>query len=378
MKIGRLEMEDSDMETTTGEDTISVTEFKNEGENEDSYSDDKTFETNITEGGETVDCTMFRGKPYKGLTFEDLKDVRFDTIEEADKFYLMYSVAKGFSMRKHKLDWNRPKTYVARRELGNPDKRVRTSLGVDNDTSVGTYDVEKKVCSRTRRISRRKCPARLTVIYCPQSGAYYASAFITAHNHRLARHEHRQFLRSNQKVADHDLAQVISLRKVSVGTARAYKFLVHQAGGYEFVGFMLRDLQNRIQTHHADILMDGDAQSSSFRDYNLFGDILIFDSRYKTNIYGKPLAVFVGTNNHRATVMFGCALLVDEMEETYDWVLRVLLSSMKDKKPISVISDSDNAIRNAVDNLILGARHRLCAWHIGKNVCSHLNDDDTR
>ncbi|PRQ40065.1 putative MULE transposase domain, FHY3/FAR1 family [Rosa chinensis] len=52
----------------------------------------------------------------------------------------------------------------------------------------------------------------------------------------------------------------------------------------------------------------------SLIDYNAFGDVLIFDSTYKTKIYGRPLAVFVGCNNHRATVLFGCALLVDETE----------------------------------------------------------------
>lgn len=30
-------------------------------------------------------------------------------------------------------------------------------------------------------------------------------------------------------------------------------------------------------------------------------------------------------------------------------------------------------MRNAVTTLIPEARHRLCAWHIGKNVCSHLH-----
>ncbi|KAL6144835.1 hypothetical protein ACLB2K_055525 [Fragaria x ananassa] len=51
---------------------------------------------------------------------------------------------------------------------------------------------------------------------------------------------------------------------------------------------------------------------------------------------------------------------------------------MKKKKPISVITDGDDAMRNAVSNLIPEARHRLYAWHIGKNVCQHLKDVDTQ
>ncbi|KAL6202361.1 hypothetical protein ACLB2K_026069 [Fragaria x ananassa] len=116
----------------------------------------------------------------------------------------------------------------------------------------------------------------------------------------------------------------------------------------------------------------------SLTDYNAFGDILIFDSSEKCNIYGKPLAVFVGCNNHRATVLFGCVLLVDQTEETYNWVITCFLTSMHGKKPTSVIINSDDAIGNVVTNLIPKARHRLCAWHVGKNGCQHLEDVDTQ
>ncbi|KAK9943741.1 hypothetical protein M0R45_009339 [Rubus argutus] len=43
------------------------------------------------------------------------------------------------------------------------------------------------------------------------------------------------------------------MKGVSVKTSMAYEFLVHQTGGYPFVGFTLKDLYNKL---------DGDAQSS--------------------------------------------------------------------------------------------------------------------
>ena len=55
----------------------------------------------------------------------------------------------------------------------------------------------------------------------------------------------------------------------------------------------------------------------SFYDFTNFGDVHIFDSNYKSNIYGKPLVVFVGSNDHKATILF-CALLVDETKDTYN------------------------------------------------------------
>ncbi|KAL6208073.1 hypothetical protein ACLB2K_019025 [Fragaria x ananassa] len=39
--------------------------------------------------------------------------------------------------------------------------------------------------------------------------------------------------------------------------------------------------------------------------------------------------------------------------------------------------ESDEAMRKALDNVMSEARQRLCAWHVGKNVVSHLRDPCT-
>lgn len=35
-------------------------------------------------------------------------------------------------------------------------------------------------------------------------------------------------------------------------------------------------------------------------------------------------------------------------------------------------------MRNAILGLILDDRHRLCSWHISKNVCSNIHDVDVQ
>ncbi|KAL6130824.1 hypothetical protein ACLB2K_069203 [Fragaria x ananassa] len=86
----------------------------------------------------------------------------------------------------------------------------------------------------------------------------------------------------------------------------------------------------------------------SFVDYQCYGDVLIFDSTYKTNVYNRPLVLFVGTNNHRGSIVFGAALLSDETVETYTWLLRKFLDSMNGKMPKAVITDGDEAMRTAI------------------------------
>ncbi|CAL9020627.1 unnamed protein product [Prunus brigantina] len=90
---------------------------------------------------------------------------------------------------------------------------------------------------------------------------------------------------------------------------------------------------------------------TSLLDYIAYGDVLIFDSTYKTNMYDKPLVLFVGSNNYRSTVIFGCALLHDETFETYKWLLETFMTFMKDKKPISILMDGYEAMHKVIDDV---------------------------
>ena len=39
-------------------------------------------------------------------------------------------------------------------------------------------------------------------------------------------------------------------------------------------------------------------------DYSHFGDVVSFDTTYKTNQLSRPLAIFVGLNHHKEMVIF--------------------------------------------------------------------------
>ncbi|KAK9912106.1 hypothetical protein M0R45_035980 [Rubus argutus] len=251
-------------------------------------------QTQTTELEQPDDCLNFRGKAYKDLTFEDMNDVEFRSIDEVDQFYSFYSLVTDFSMRKNKLDKNRAGTLVLRRQL------VCSKEGVRRGTEVRQLDVEhrsrppvnefdwldgqqnndhpirrtvghkrnnrqktgQEKGTKSRRITRENCPTSLTVRLYTERGVYYVSEFVTVHNHELTIANHRQFLRSHRKVNESDVATVNSLRRVSVRTCYAYQFLVQQAGGYEFVGFTLKDLYNKLQGEKAEIMIDGDSQAS--------------------------------------------------------------------------------------------------------------------
>ena len=106
------------------------------------------------------------------------------------------------------------------------------------------------------------------------------------------------------------------------------------------------------------------ADSTARMDYAYFRDVLAFDTMYRTNAYKKPLVVLVGVNHHHPTVVFGSALLIDESVGTYEWVLETFLIAMMNRKPISVVTDGDKAMRKAIKKALPHACHRLCSWHL--------------
>ncbi|XP_072081200.1 protein FAR1-RELATED SEQUENCE 5-like [Arachis hypogaea] len=159
--------------------------------------------------------------------------------------------------------------------------------------------------------------------------------------------------------------------------------------GFETVGFEIKDIYNAIEkqrrvgaTNAEAVLkflatlrttdcgmlwkysLDGDKRlenlfwydGTSRYDYSVFGDILGFDA---------------------TTVVFGCAILSNESEENYVWLLRSFLEAMKEKQPKYVMTDRDLAMKSAVSTVFLGlkttSRCEALNMHIGKFIHNGYN-----
>ncbi|KAG8374726.1 hypothetical protein BUALT_Bualt10G0025900 [Buddleja alternifolia] len=92
------------------------------------------------------------------------------------------------------------------------------------------------------------------------------------------------------------------------------------------------------------------------KDYNVYGNVVLFDTTYRTNKNYKPLALFVGLNNHRKMVIFGAALLYDEITESFKWICEAFLRAMSRKKPKTIITDQDPAMEVMLLPMILRTR----------------------
>ena len=69
-------------------------------------------------------------------------------------------------------------------------------------------------------------------------------------------------------------------------------------------------------------------------NYAFFGNLVVFDTTYRTNKYDMICAPFVRMNHHSKNGMFGCDFLLNEKIESFVWLFKTFLKSMSGK-PVS-------------------------------------------
>ncbi|KAK2987641.1 hypothetical protein RJ640_005843 [Escallonia rubra] len=109
-------------------------------------------------------------------------------------------------------------------------------------------------------------------------------------------------------------------------------------------------------------------------DYELFGDIVTFDTTFATNKDHRPLGVFIGFNHYREQVIFGASLLYDETQASFNWVFSTFFEAHDFKKPTTLFTDQDIAMGNAISVVMPEVRHGLCTFHIMQNAIKHLGN----
>ncbi|WVZ50123.1 hypothetical protein U9M48_001410 [Paspalum notatum var. saurae] len=115
------------------------------------------------------------------------------------------------------------------------------------------------------------------------------------------------------------------------------------------------------------------SHASQQGEYADFGDAVTFDTTHKTNMYGKPLGMFVGANNHLQCTTFGFVLLGDETIETFEWVFNAFKTCMGGDGPRVMLTDQDPAMPVALGRVFPNTIHRLCLWHVQNRFRTYLN-----
>ena len=72
----------------------------------------------------------------------------------------------------------------------------------------------------------------------------------------------------------------------------------------------------------------------------------------------------MGINHHWNNILFGCAFLVNDTIELFIWLFETFFTAMGGKRSISIFTDQDQAMANAIKEVFAKSQHRLCLWHI--------------
>ncbi|XP_047320618.1 protein FAR1-RELATED SEQUENCE 3-like [Impatiens glandulifera] len=83
-------------------------------------------------------------------------------------------------------------------------------------------------------------------------------------------------------------------------------------------------------------------------DYSHFGDVICFDTTYRKNNEGRPIALFVGVNHHKQSIIFGVSLLYDEISISFEWLFDTFSKAMREKKSTTILTDQDAAMTKAL------------------------------
>ncbi|KAL5810472.1 hypothetical protein ACOSQ4_027040 [Xanthoceras sorbifolium] len=234
----------------------------------------------------------------------------FLCIQDAEEYYHKYSYLKGFNVRKDDL----------------------------------RCDKNGLITVSTMRVNNN-CQKMVWVV----------KEFVTEHSHNLTSGKHMRFLRSHRNAKEYDMSILNSLKLVGIKTCRT---MLTDFDADAIIDYMTAESEMDTKVFYKyDVNEDGMsgnlfwADSMSRNDYRNFGDVMSFDSTYKTNAYLRLLVIFVGVNHHNNTTVFGFRQLVDETVEMSSCILKTFLLAML--YPILIVSDGDKAMRKAIKSEIL-------------------------
>ncbi|XP_063950653.1 protein FAR1-RELATED SEQUENCE 4-like [Daucus carota subsp. sativus] len=100
-----------------------------------------------------------------------------------------------------------------------------------------------------------------------------------------------------------------------------------------------------------------------------YSSVFVMDCTYKTNKYKMPLLNIVGVTSFNTTFFSAVIFLQKEEVGDYVWALECFVKILGlQRQPLTIVTDRELALLNAIKVVFPDCSHLLCAWHIEKNI----------
>ncbi|XP_042514590.1 protein FAR1-RELATED SEQUENCE 5-like [Macadamia integrifolia] len=330
--------------------TIRLLNFGEESDQQpDSENASKDASEAGTTGGRTDEKEML---PFIGMKFVDLK--------EAYSFYSNYARMIGFGVRIDRTNLSRKREPDGSRQV--LSKRfVCYKEGFRNDN----HKRQRGKDVRHRTEVRIGCPAFVMVKAAPDG--WVVDKFEPNHNHPMVAPGQTFRLRSPEHLMDKSYMRRNERKMIAVDCQAVLTY---------FNSMQVRDPGFIYSIKVSD---DGVVSGIFWADskvrsaYEVFGDVVVFDTIYKTNRYKWPFGLFTGVNNNAQSVLFGCGLVANETKESFEWLFKAWMNAMGDKAPKAIITDECTGIIPAVGGVFPKTLHRFCSWHVAQRALENLS-----
>ncbi|KAJ6723842.1 FAR1-RELATED SEQUENCE 10 ISOFORM 1 [Salix koriyanagi] len=361
--------------------------------------DDQTSASSQTVKSETTSSELVF-TPYVGQIFK--------SDDDAFEYYSNFARKNGFSIRKARstesqhLGIYRRDFVCYRSGFNQPRKKA---------------NVEHP---RDRKSIRCGCDAKLYLTKEIVDGLaqWYVSQFSNVHNHELLEDDQVRLLPAYRKIQEADQERILLLSKAGFPINRIVKVLELEKGVRPGqLPFIEKDVRNFVRTckktvQENDALLtekrendtlelleacksvaerDPDfaydyttdendkveniawSYGDSVRAHALFGDVVTFDTTYRSITYGLLLGVWFGMDNHGRAILYGCVLLQDESSHSFTWALQTFVRFIRGRHPQTIVTDMELALRDAIARELPNTKHVVCIWHILSKLSSWLS-----
>lgn len=310
-------------------------------------------------------------------------NMEFSSEEEAYNFYNNYAEQLGFKVRKGKVQ--RPSNRkVPHTSDGKAPINKRTFLcSKEGERSQKESEKTRKY---RRKETRTGCQAEIRIEL--KNGKWVIYKCSLGHNHELERpgqgHESDNYYPDNSQVtvteSPVDRARVVDTEAGTPEDRSPEEVRVSNLPDKNVAKLPPDDVQrllNRFSHLQAEdpsffyaIQVNSENQMTSFFwrdgrsriDYAYFADMLVLDTcRYRmdNNVICAP---FFGVNHHKDPVLFGCAFLLEETEESFRWLFRTFLEAMGYSQPKTLFTALSEDIARAAEKEFPETKHCI-VWN---------------